>query len=95
MNNKKLSLYPWVDIKELGDNAKSEAIVYNYSRGEVHRINATALEVLKLCDGKHTIDEIAEKLADIYDVNLDVLKEDVAEIIKKFAELRIVKERNF
>ncbi len=36
MNNKKLSLYPWIDIKELGDNAKNEAIVYNYSRGEVH-----------------------------------------------------------
>ncbi len=53
------------------------------------------MEVLKLCDGKHTIDEIAEMLADIYDVNLDVLKGDVAEIIKKFAELRIVKERNF
>ena len=69
--------------------------MYNAPQGEVHRINATALEVLKLCNGEHTIDEITEKLAEIYDVDPKTLKEDVIEIIEKFAELKIVGEGPF
>ncbi|MCD6506262.1 PqqD family protein [Candidatus Poribacteria bacterium] len=91
----KPGMYPWIDVKELGEEAQGEAIIYNYARGEVHRINATALEVLKMCDGKHTAEEIAGKLAEIYDVDLDIAKEDVRELINRFAELELVQEGEF
>ncbi len=88
--------YPWVySTKELGEKSKGEAIVYNAPRGEAYRINSTALDVLKLCDGERTVDEIIEKMAEIYDISLDVLKEDVREIIEKFAELGVVGEGPF
>ena|GEM_PF-5739846 len=85
----KPGMYPWIDVKEIGEG---EAIVYNYGRGEVHRINATALDVLKMCDGRHTVDEIAMRLAEIYDVDLDLAKEDVRGLIDRFEELEIVQE---
>lgn len=91
----KPGMYPWIDVKELGEESRGEAIIYNYARGEVHRINATALEVLKTCDGKHTAKDIAEKLAEIYEVDVDVAKEDVKELIERFAELEIVQEGEF
>ena len=88
----KPGMYPWIDVKELGEG---EAIIYNYGRGEVHRINATALDVLKMCDGRHTVEEIAMRLVEIYDVDPDLAKEDVRELIDKFAELEIVQEGEF
>ncbi len=91
----KPGLYPWLDIKELGEKAMGEALMYNYARGEVYRINSTALDVIKLCDGERTIDEIAEKLAEIYEISLDVIKKDIREIIEKFAELEVVAEGKF
>ncbi len=88
--------HSWVDaIKELGESANGEAILYNAPQGKAHRINATALEVLKLCNGERTINEIAEKLAEIYNADLEVLKKDIIEIIEKFAELKIVGEGPF
>ncbi|MGQ9609931.1 MAG: PqqD family protein [bacterium] len=87
--------YSWVSMKQIGGLAKGEIIVYNAPQGKAHKINATALEVLKLCDGEHTVDEISEELAEIYKVGIEVVKEDVRKIIEEFAELKIVGEGPF
>ena len=36
--------------------------VYDWARHEVHTLNATATRVWQLCDGRHTVGEIAARL---------------------------------
>lgn len=46
-----------------------EGIVFDPATGNTHRLNATALEIWRLCDGRRTPTDIAETLADRYDVS--------------------------
>lgn len=46
-------------MQESGD----EVIVYDPRRQEAHCLNRVAATVLRYCDGKHTVDEIAAELA--------------------------------
>jgi hypothetical protein len=40
----------------------SELVVYDVERNEVHCLNGTAARVWELCDGNHTVAEIAQQL---------------------------------
>ena len=45
-------------VQELPD----EVLVYDVERNEVHCLNGTAARVWALCDGEHTVSEIAKQL---------------------------------
>jgi pyrroloquinoline quinone biosynthesis protein D len=51
----------------------------------------TAVSVLKLCDGKRTVEEIAETLAKEYAAPLDVIRNDVIELLQGLADKGYVK----
>jgi pyrroloquinoline quinone biosynthesis protein D len=55
-------------------------------------LNDTALEVLQLCDGERTLDDIAGVLAERYD-GADV-KDDVSELLDGIGERGLVVETN-
>ena len=46
----------------------------------------TAVTVLKLCDGKRTVEEIAEALAAEYSAPVEVIKADVQELLQGLAD---------
>ena len=51
----------------------------------------TAVAVLKLCDGKRTVEEITEALAKDYAAPVDVIRKDVLELLQGLADKRYIK----
>ena len=51
----------------------------------------TAVAVLKLCDGKRTVEEIAEALAKDYAAPVDVIRKDVVELLQGLADKAYIK----
>ena len=48
--------------------------------------NQTAVAVLKLCDGKRTLEEIVEALAKEYSAPADVIRADVLDLLQGLAD---------
>lgn len=69
-------------VQELGD----ETVVYDEKRNHVHRLNSTAAQVWKHCNGQNSVTEIASILQ-------DGLKTPVTEEIVWLALDRLDKER--
>jgi pyrroloquinoline quinone biosynthesis protein D len=51
----------------------------------------TAVAVLKLCDGKRTVEEIVEALAQEYSAAKDVISADVIELLQGLADKGYIK----
>ena len=51
----------------------------------------TAVAVLKLCDGKRTVEEITEALAKDYAAPADVIRKDVLELLQGLADKGYIK----
>ena len=51
----------------------------------------TAVAVLKLCDGKKTVEEISEALAKDYAAPVDVIRKDVLELLQGLADKGYIK----
>ncbi|WP_372930471.1 pyrroloquinoline quinone biosynthesis peptide chaperone PqqD [Methyloceanibacter sp.] len=50
-----------------------------------------AVEVLQLCDGKRTVEDIAAKLAEEYSAPIDVIAKDVVELLQDLADKGYIK----
>ena len=50
-----------------------------------------AVSVLKLCNGKSTVDDIAAKLAEEYSAPVDVITADVVELLQDMADKGYIK----
>ena len=51
----------------------------------------TAVAVLKLCDGKRTVEEIVESLAEEYSAPADVIRTDVLDLLQGLADKGYIK----
>jgi pyrroloquinoline quinone biosynthesis protein D len=51
----------------------------------------TAVAVLKLCDGKRTVEDIVEALATDYSAPADVIRNDVIELLQGLADKGYIK----
>ena len=51
----------------------------------------TAVAVLKLCDGKRSVEEISEALAKDYAAPVDVIRKDVLELLQGLADKGYIK----
>ncbi len=58
-------------------------IVYHRERDRVHFLNHTAVLLLELCNGRHSVSEMADMLARGYGLETPPQKE-VAEVINSF-----------
>jgi coenzyme PQQ biosynthesis protein PqqD len=56
----------------------------------IFEIDGIGAEILKRCDGKATISDIASDLAKVYDADLAQVEPDVMAFVKGFAEKRII-----
>ena len=78
--------FPDVALQRVGQ----EAILHDRRNGRAHVINESAARIWDLCDGQASLDEIAIALAASYNIEASVVRGDVAQIIAKFRELRIL-----
>lgn len=74
-----------LEIQHVGD----EVLVSDPELGKVHVLNLSAGRVLELCDGAHTVDDIARELADETGVDADAIEPDIDAIVVTFAGLHL------
>jgi len=72
------------DVAEIGTSILLHA-------GRMHSLNILGTEIWKLCDNR-TIEEIVSALRQSFDVEEDVLREDVIEFLKNMKEEGLIHE---
>jgi hypothetical protein len=69
---------------------EGETVVLNRQGGLIHQFNQTASYIWERCDGKSTAAEIAQQLAEAFDVSPKTAADDVAAIIRQLQELNLL-----
>jgi hypothetical protein len=55
-----------------------------------HVLNKTAAAVWELCDGEHSLDDIAGRLCERFEVTFDEVRSDIEEVIDKLIDLGLL-----
>ena len=74
------------------EEVAGETLVLDDQQGRVHQLNSTASFIWKRCDGKTTIQQIVNALIDNFDVELEVARRDVTEVVAKLRSLNLLSE---
>jgi pyrroloquinoline quinone biosynthesis protein D len=69
---------------------EDEGILYQPQENRVHSLNRTALLIWELCDGEHTVEDIAEKVRTVFRVSRKRALEDVEATLKQLKELGLL-----
>ncbi len=72
------------DVAEIG----TSIILYS---GKMHSLNVLGTEIWKLCDGR-SVDDIVSELLKSFDVEEDVLRNDVSEFLKQMKNEGLINE---
>ena len=67
-----------------------EALVYDETSGDTHRLNETALFIWRQCDGRRAAYCVAEQLAEIYEISVESALQHVQRMLSEFHERRLV-----
>jgi hypothetical protein len=67
-----------------------ETVVLDRRGLKVHQFNATASRVWELCDGERTEAEIADAVAEAFEVDPERAVRDVAVVVGQFRELGLL-----
>lgn len=68
-----------VTVHELDD----EALVYDATTADTHRLNNTAYFIWKQCDGKNDAGQIAQRIVDIYNISFQSACEHVRQLLNE------------
>ena len=66
------------------------AVIYGKTL-EICYLNKVASQILQYSDGEKTLSEMADQLLRIYDVDEDILQNDIVELIRDMQWKRLVK----
>ena len=69
-----------------------ETVVLDRPRRRIHQLNVTASHVWARCDGRHSVREIAEDLADAFDVDRHVAERDAAALLEQLASAGLLED---
>jgi hypothetical protein len=69
---------------------EGETVVLDRHGGLIHQFNQTASYIWERCDGTSTAAEIAQQLAEAFDVHPKTAADDVAAIMRKLQELNLL-----
>jgi hypothetical protein len=67
-----------------------ETVVLDRHEGLIHQFNQTASYIWEWCDGKSTTVEIAQQLAEAFDVPPATAADDVAAIVRRLQALNLL-----
>ena len=75
-----------LEIRTVGE----EVLVHHVSAQKVHILNRTAGQILDLCDGRRTSQDIAESIAQATGADRDQVGRDVDGMLAEFEKLGLV-----
>ena len=73
---------------------KSNTSSIEKSEDTIIFLDKTAFDIWNILEKENSISEIISKMSEIYDVNIDILTNDIMNFINKSTELEIIKELN-
>jgi len=65
-------------------------MLVDYKTSEIFEANETASIIVRLCDGKHTVDNIVDAIYTSYDAQRSVIEADVLQTLAKMSEMKVV-----
>ena len=68
----------------------NEALVFDATTGDTHRLNDTALFIWRHCDGRRTPDDITKCLIETYDVTPAQAIEHVERLLSKLQDRGLI-----
>lgn len=83
------TLNPRLVVKELD----GEKVVYDPVHAQLHYLNHSAALVTDLCDGTATIRQMAEAIADVYEMPFDEVRSQVNGVIRDLRKVGVIEER--
>ena len=73
------------------EKLKDECLLYDGDQNKMHVLNLVAGFVWELCDGTHSLGDMEDKVRGNFQVSGEVtLKEDLMNIIREFADLKLL-----
>ncbi len=76
----------------IAEELDDEVILLDPQDGATHRLNATALDVWRRCDGQATTREVAAELTQTYEVTFETALDHVDQLLVSFAELGMLED---
>ncbi|GAC1566783.1 MAG: hypothetical protein NVS2B3_01460 [Vulcanimicrobiaceae bacterium] len=76
-----------LEIRRVGE----EVLVHDLEREKVHILNASAGDVLDLCDGEHSIADLTRALAAATGADARAIEPDVRAIVATFSENDLIR----
>jgi hypothetical protein len=74
----------------LHNDGTDKYLLFDTQTGDIYKLNAVSFNILSLCSGEYTSDEIKNKILKMFDVTLDILSKDFNDIIAKFINENII-----
>lgn len=71
---------------------KQEVVLLDTAADRVHQLNVTASFIWSRCEKAHTEQELAQWLAEAFDVDADVALQDTRAILDTLRELKLVQD---
>jgi len=81
---------PRIDPAVRVTDIDGEAVLYNQTDGLLHYLNHSAALVLDLCDGETTMHEMAEAIADVYEMPLGEIEPQVRSVVRDLRRRRLL-----
>jgi len=69
---------------------EGEMVVMDKESEQIHQLNQTASFIWQLCDGDHDRQQIAEKLAAAFEVDVETAAQDVTDTLIKLEEIGLL-----
>jgi PqqD family protein of HPr-rel-A system len=69
---------------------EGEMVVMDKESEQIHQLNQTASFIWQRCDGEHDRQQIAEELAEAFDVDAETAQQDVADTLEKLEEIGLL-----
>lgn len=73
-------------VQEVGD----ESLVLDLQSGQIHQLNATAAWILAQCDGKTSVESIANSFAEYFSLDSATAARDVAATIEQLSQVNVI-----
>ncbi len=69
---------------------ENEGIVFDEDRGSWHHMNPIARVIWDCCDGTGTVEEIARDISEVFEEDLDTVRESVLDTLRQFGQQGIL-----
>jgi hypothetical protein len=72
------------------ETVDGESVLLDRDAGLVHHFNLTASFIWDRCDGHSTVDDIATRMSECFDIDPAVARIDVTSIVRQLRELNLL-----